>query len=134
MGYTEGRIELPNRLTVGGSVAEMNLSLGVRVGDRAGGLDEEIGLAGNRIVVSDKRFQAGKADVVEVGAEIIRGISREMTVLEDGGGIEFSGSVGAAQSGVVKNDGMEGNLDGAGKRVPVRFEWTSIGCGGGGGG
>ena len=110
VGDMEGGIELLNGLTVGGSVAEMNLSLAVRIGEGAGGLNRNIGFAEDRIVVSRESLNVSDIGVVEVGAQGESTVASEMAVLERGEGIEFGGGVVMAQLGIVQSDRAAGNL------------------------
>src|ERR1700678_3916353 len=49
-----------------------------------------------------------------------------MSMLKGGRGIEFGGSAVAPQSAIMKSDGLEGKLDGTGKRIPVSHEFMSV--------
>ena len=122
VGEMEAGIELLNGLTVGGGVGEMDLSFAVRIGEAAGGLDGKIGVAGDGIVVSGERLEVSEIGVVEVGVDREGAVAGEMAVFERGGGVEFGGSVVAAQSGVAQSDGLEGKLERGGKRIPMCVE------------
>src|ERR1039458_549382 len=111
VGDVESGIELLNGLPVSGGVGEMDLSLAVKVGEGAGGLYEKIGFAGDGIVVSGESLDGGEVSIVEVGTEGESAVSGEMAVLEGGGGVEFGGSVLAAQNSVAKSDGTKRKLD-----------------------
>ena len=129
-GDMEVGIELLNGLTVGRGMGEMDLSLAMRIGEGACGLHENIGLAGDGIVVSGDGLEGSEIEVVEVGAKTESAVAGEMAMLESGGSVEFGGSVVTPQRGVVKGDGMEGKLNRGGKRIPLCFELTGVGCGG----
>src|SRR5580698_9640203 len=105
VGEMKVGIEPLNNLTVGGGVGEMDLSLAVRFGEGSGSLHEEIGLAGDGIVESGEGLDVGQFGVVEVATKGEGGVSGEMTVLE-------------------------GNLNGGGKRIPMRLVGMRVGCGG----
>src|ERR1700693_3744824 len=126
----ERGIESLNGFTVGGGIGEMDLSVAMRIGKGAGGLDEEIGLAEDQIVVSRDSPELNDIGIVKVGAQGENAVAREMAVLECGGSIEFRRRVATAQRGVVKGDALEGKLNSRGKRIPLRFEAACVGCGG----
>ena len=130
LGDMEPGIQLSNGLTVGGGIEEMDLSFTVRIGEGAGGLDGKIGVAEDGIVIAGQSLEETDIGVVEVGAQAKSVVAGEMAVLEPGGGVEFSRSVTPAQRGVVERDGLEGKLDGGGKRVPLRVELMGVGRGG----
>src|SRR5580704_730701 len=130
MGGVKGGIELPNGFTVRGAVGEVDLAVTVRIGKGSGSLHEQIGFAGNGIVVSGKSRDCGEIDAEEVGSKSESAVTGEVPVLESSRGVEFGGGIVAAQNRVAEGDGMEGKLDGGGKRIPMRLEWMGAGCGG----
>src|SRR5580700_5326371 len=129
-GDMERGVQLSDGVTVGGGIHQVDLSFTVRIGEAAAGLDGKIGVAEDGIVVAGESLEETDIGVVEVGAQAKSAVAGEMAVLERGGGVEFSRSVTPAQRGVVQRDGLEGKLDGGGKRVPLRVELMGVGGGG----
>src|SRR5271156_6507535 len=126
----ESGIELLNGRAVGGGVGEMDLSFAARIGNGARSLNRKISFSEDGIVVSSERLQVSDIDVEEVRAQSESAVASEMAVLERCGSIEFGGSVVMAQGRVVQRDAIEGKLNRGGKRIPLRFEFRSVGCGG----
>ena len=100
----------------------MDLSLAVRIGERACSLHEKISVAGDGIVVSEECLERSDVRVVYVGAQGESAVAGEMAMLERDSGVEFGGSVIPAQGCVVKSYTLKGKLEGSGKRIPLGLE------------
>src|ERR1700693_4194745 len=125
-GDAKGGIELLNGLAVCQGIVQMNLPVAMRVSHGTTCLNEKIGPAGDGIVVSGKRLQDAKVDIVNIGAKIEITAAGDVAVVQAGGGIEADGSVVALQSGTAQSNGCEGNLKRGRKRIPMTLQSLSF--------
>src|SRR5580658_2033583 len=112
-------VELLDCLAVGRGVGEVDLTFALRIGEAAGSLHGNIGLAGERIVVSGKSLHDRQVGVLDVGSESECTVAGEMTVQKAGGSVELDRSVVTPKNGTAKGNDLEGKLDRSGKRVPM---------------
>src|ERR1700730_11578673 len=130
LGEVKVGIELLNGLPVGKGAGDVDLPIGMRIGDGAAGLYGKIGFAGDGIVVSDESLDRREICVMKVGSEIEDALAGDVAMLESGGSVEPGESVLTAQSGAAKGNRIEGKLDHRRKRIPVRLKVTRVGGGG----